>query len=385
LEPGPERDALNALSDLVGWDGTRYQRGVDVMMPWDGYFVYNPVPNQAVTLRVPAVTGEPRTDDARTSGDTMARTASRRAPSSSSRRAQPQADAPRTKPRPPSAETMPGVIAQRLNPGAAAEASGSTSLSGYRIRMNATLSSASLDRTYTDPNNWMGMAEGASSGMGAEDLPEPPPVGDYVRLSIRGNGSSAHPLATSFKPVVDDGHVWDIEVTSRIDEPYATRKTVTVRFSERERPDGFSLYVLDQDERRLRSLDDGTVTLELSQDQPVRRLRVIAGTRAFARQHNDGIPLQTYENRLLGNYPNPFASTTRIAYQLEKRSNVRLEVYDLLGRRISVLTDEVQQAGPHEIVWDGRAGRGRPVASGVYLYRLTADDFTDTGKMTIVR
>jgi flagellar hook assembly protein FlgD len=64
---------------------------------------------------------------------------------------------------------------------------------------------------------------------------------------------------------------------------------------------------------------------------------------------------------------------------------VRIEVYDVLGRRIRTLVDERRRAGPHRTVWRGRNALGRKVASGVYFLRLRAGETTATRKVVIVR
>ena len=93
------------------------------------------------------------------------------------------------------------------------------------------------------------------------------------------------------------------------------------------------------------------------------------------------------EFRLRGNWPNPFNANTTIAFDVPGTAPVRLAVYDLLGRRVRVLhSGEVLTAGRHRTSWDGLDEKGRPVASGVYLYRLTAGaDFTAAGRMALIR
>lgn len=83
---------------------------------------------------------------------------------------------------------------------------------------------------------------------------------------------------------------------------------------------------------------------------------------------------------LLQNYPNPFNSNTVIRYQLPKTRDVRLEVYDMLGRKVAVLVDEVQQPGSHLIIWNATN-----VPSGTYFYRLHAGDEIRSRAMTLIR
>jgi hypothetical protein len=75
---------------------------------------------------------------------------------------------------------------------------------------------------------------------------------------------------------------------------------------------------------------------------------------------------------LLQNYPNPFNPTTTIRYALPEAARVNLSIYNMLGQRVATLTDEAQNAGYHEAIWDGRNEAGVPVASGVYFYKIDA-------------
>ncbi len=76
--------------------------------------------------------------------------------------------------------------------------------------------------------------------------------------------------------------------------------------------------------------------------------------------------------------PNPFAGTTRIAFSVAQAGPVRVEVFDLGGRRIALLASGKLVPGPHEAIWDGRNDRSEPVGAGVYLIRLQAGGRTLT-------
>ena len=84
------------------------------------------------------------------------------------------------------------------------------------------------------------------------------------------------------------------------------------------------------------------------------------------------------------NYPNPFNPSTVIPYELSSSSWVRLEVFNLLGQRLALLVDGEQEAGAHRARWDGTDGSGRAAAAGVYLYRLTVGESSQTGRMVLV-
>ncbi len=89
--------------------------------------------------------------------------------------------------------------------------------------------------------------------------------------------------------------------------------------------------------------------------------------------------------KLKQNYPNPFNPSTRISYSLERSSNVSITVYNMLGEKIKTLVNGTRNAGSHTVVWNGTDQMGAQVSSGVYLYRLTADQRSVTQKMTLIK
>ncbi len=80
------------------------------------------------------------------------------------------------------------------------------------------------------------------------------------------------------------------------------------------------------------------------------------------------------------NYPNPFNPVTVISFQLPASSEVTLEVFDLLGRRVALLVDGRQTAGTHTVHFDGSN-----LSSGTYIYRLQTEDFSEVRKMTLIK
>ena len=84
---------------------------------------------------------------------------------------------------------------------------------------------------------------------------------------------------------------------------------------------------------------------------------------------------------LLGqNYPNPFNPTTEISFGVPKDEKVTLAVYDLLGRRVATLVNGEIGAGFHTVTWD--ASR---LASGVYIYRITAGNYVQSRRMLLMK
>ncbi len=110
-------------------------------------------------------------------------------------------------------------------------------------------------------------------------------------------------------------------------------------------------------------------------------------TGSAVRIGNQGLP-ETFE--LHQNYPNPFNPTTTIKFaigqgQLGSLQHVSLDVFNILGQRVTTLVDQEMPSGQYEVVWDATNNQGKQVASGVYLYRLQIDDRKDTKKMLFIK
>lgn len=95
--------------------------------------------------------------------------------------------------------------------------------------------------------------------------------------------------------------------------------------------------------------------------------------------------------RLYQNYPNPFNSGTRIVYELFQPGMVRLAIYDIMGREVRVLMDNIQGIGQYGLTWDGKDGSGLEVASGNYIYKVSikiignVNRFIKTKRMTLMK
>jgi hypothetical protein len=82
----------------------------------------------------------------------------------------------------------------------------------------------------------------------------------------------------------------------------------------------------------------------------------------------------------LSSYPNPFNSSITIQYSLSESSPISIEIYDVLGRRIKRLSQGLQHPGVYQVIWDADL-----LSSGVYFYRIQGEDYSDTGKMLLLK
>jgi archaellum component FlaG (FlaF/FlaG flagellin family) len=95
---------------------------------------------------------------------------------------------------------------------------------------------------------------------------------------------------------------------------------------------------------------------------------------------NDPVTETPYEFSLKQNYPNPFNPATAINYELKITNYVKLNVYDITGKLVSTLVNNVQEAGKHTVTFNASQ-----LASGVYFYKLETEGFTDTKRMLLVK
>jgi hypothetical protein len=101
-------------------------------------------------------------------------------------------------------------------------------------------------------------------------------------------------------------------------------------------------------------------------------------------QVND-LPATPKEFRLHQNFPNPFNASTLIRYELPVSSRVTIKIFAVVGVEVTTLMDREEEAGAHQIVWDGTDSRGGTVSSGVYLYKIVAGDHQEVRKCVLMK
>lgn len=85
------------------------------------------------------------------------------------------------------------------------------------------------------------------------------------------------------------------------------------------------------------------------------------------------------------NYPNPFNPETEINFDLPKAGYVTLTIYNTLGQKVRTLLENQFAAGSYTAKWDGKDAHGSYASSGIYIYKLQADSFSDVKKMSLIR
>jgi len=323
--------ASGNLQRPVRWNGQDYEYNQTTLQPWEGYFVFN-LNASTVTLSVPP----------------------------------------------------------RESQGSFSKAAGSPLLAEGEFILQ--IKTQGLQSGWKDEQNFVGMFAGATNALDRFDFLEAPPIGDHLRLSIFDERA----YAGHFRAVSAAGGFWDLRLSTT-----GGKEHVRLTFSERQKlPAGFQIWLLDTDRQSSLPISQGQVELEIAPKGATTKLRLIAGTPEFANESNAGIPLIPYQFALRQNYPNPFLTPhgrgkslafgggnpeTRIEYEIAERSDVQLEIYNILGQKVRTLVNGVQSAGAYHATWDGRDRQGKPAASGIYVYRLKAGEFVVVKKLVLNR
>jgi len=86
-----------------------------------------------------------------------------------------------------------------------------------------------------------------------------------------------------------------------------------------------------------------------------------------------------------GNYPNPFNPSTTVKYSMEESANVSIDIYNIKGKKVKTLVNDIQSAGSHTEVWNGSNDKGETVGSGIYFMKMRAGNVESTKKMVLMK
>ena len=169
-----------------------------------------------------------------------------------------------------------------------------------------------------------------------------------------------------------DGATWHIEFNS-VRNRYLSISGID------QIPNGFEAWLV---------LDNGS-SLQLTEEESlaladdIKTARLIVSNREYlSEEANVNLPLQY---SLKQNYPNPFNGATSISFAIEKPGVINLGVYNIIGQRIKTLVNTEMGVGEYTITWDGTDEYGADVASGIYFYRMTADEYVRCRKMLYLK
>tara|TARA_Y100001936_G_C15872339_1_gene558357 strand:- start:39 stop:818 length:780 start_codon:yes stop_codon:yes gene_type:complete len=89
--------------------------------------------------------------------------------------------------------------------------------------------------------------------------------------------------------------------------------------------------------------------------------------------------------KLHQNYPNPFNPVTTLRYDLPESSDITITIYDVMGSKVKLLLNKLEDPGYHSVIWDATNTMNQPVSAGVYLYSIETGNFRQTKKMILLK
>jgi len=235
-----------------------------------------------------------------------------------------------------------------------------------------------------DRDNWAGVRNVALDGFDRLELAEPPVIGKFVRVAFSHPEWSqpAKQFSTDFRAPDSQNQTWKVQVQTNL-----SRKQVTLRFDFLgDLPTHSEVFLFDDALKLAQNLRINPVyTFQSGSEGSDKTLRLVVGNLNFASEQAGDIALVPDQYELLQNFPNPFNPETSIRYNLAEPTKVRLEVYDVMGRKVATLVDTEQKAGYQSVRWNGRDASGRQVSSGIYIYRLSTPEQAFARKMILMK
>lgn len=257
---------------------------------------------------------------------------------------------------------------------------------GWRLQIRATCGEA------RDLYNFAGVAPASADDWDDLDVPEPPPIGDFVSVYF------PHPewqklfqhYTNDIQSVKSTNHRWNFSVATGL-----AHETVSLKFDgvQNVAPE-LSVFLIDTELNYKQNLRENAAYSYQPRhlDRP-KEFTLIVGQDEFIDAQTasaQGVPASFV---LEQNFPNPFSvrgesgnSITAIRFGLPQASAVTIKIFDLAGHEVATLLDRAElPAGRHQRVWDGRDTQGRAVASGIYFCRFMTGNLARTIKLMVMR
>ncbi len=224
-----------------------------------------------------------------------------------------------------------------------------------------------------------GLSGDAAEGRDTFDQFAPPAHFDAASMHLKNDqvqSDYAKGLAADFRPTSATGQRFEIELSATPGEVVTFEAAGLDQFA------GQEVRLINTSNSVSFNLHEKS-TVTVRPEAETSGLVLLVGSSEFVEeQQSEVVPDQI---KLLPNYPNPFRGQTTLRFALPEQDDVRLVIYDVLGRTVRTLVSEQKQSGVHSVNWNGRNDAGQPVASGLYLGRLEVGETTQTTKLLLVK
>tara|TARA_B100000029_G_scaffold497744_1_gene565674 strand:- start:6794 stop:9517 length:2724 start_codon:yes stop_codon:yes gene_type:complete len=222
-----------------------------------------------------------------------------------------------------------------------------------------------------DSKNIFGTMPDASEEWDSNDRHEPPVIGNYVSVSFDNSDWEERGgfYSTDIHNSTDVGHEWPFVVKTN------QEGHVSLDFEWTETlPSDWNLLLVDKVLKSVVDLrSNSTYSFACACDEDGRDFVIITGPPSYTQEVMNDYNVLPTDYELSQNFPNPFNAVTTLRFSVPEESSVSIAVYDLLGEKITILSDRMMYgAGNHAIIWDGRDYNGKLMSTGVYFYRMEA-------------
>ena len=238
-----------------------------------------------------------------------------------------------------------------------------------------------------DNDNFALVIPEASDGWDSYDRPEPPVIGKFVSVYFPHNewNNLFKVYCIDARPEFLNGYTWQFEVKSNMSD------YIKLYFEKIDNiPSEFEIWLVDDLLKTVSDLNESKFyrILNADEDHP-RKLSIVVGDSSYIQNEFNELQVVSSSYALYQNFPNPFNSSTTIRYQIPIASEVKLDIYNILGKKVESLVNEYQPAGYHYIIWNISQNNDQ-LASGVYFLRLTikgmeGTEFEKTTKMLYIK
>ena len=224
-----------------------------------------------------------------------------------------------------------------------------------------------------DHYNYVGVNSAAQDDIDQFDYPEPPPIGEYISLSLR-HGEQQALYSTDVRKTGMEGYRFALTLESNI----SGMKSISLRPSNL--PGGFDWMLISLDEKVI--YRKSNISIRKKQGN----FELLVGNSDFLSEASSGYQSIPLTFQLSQNYPNPFNPLTSLKFQLPEAQKVTAIIYNVLGQRITyLLQEEFIDAGYHQLEWNGRDKYNYEVSSGIYFLHFMTAGYEKTMKMILQR
>lgn len=220
----------------------------------------------------------------------------------------------------------------------------------------------------------IGFSAEADLGEDKLDIFSPPSKFCNINVSLYNNElhTSYKYLKEEYRPEMDKGEEYKIIIKNTSNE------TLELKSKGLEYFNNFEIYLLDKSLMKFYNLKNQN-SIKIKSSQINKEYQLYIGTEDYIAEKKKEILPSEYT--LYQNYPNPFNPETTIEFALPQQSRISLKIYNVLGKLITeIIKDELLEAGYHQVIY-----KNSSLASGVYIYKLTAGDFSVTKKMLLIK